>query len=201
MNTIALLKDVDDACRRLHIQLMKHSQGKANDDLLACILASWSCGLSGLPALLGLESKEFHAMLAYHYPGFDHRQLLQLQAQPDSERWQERDELHALLLQNRGGESESEVWIAGIVSTACMAQDHLWQDLGLWSRKDLSYLLQKNFPALAARNDQDMKWKKFFYKQLCNAEGIYTCRSPSCEVCADYQECFGPEDTAVPLTL
>ena len=147
-----------------------------------------------MPAFLGLEPGQFQIMLAYHYPGFDHRQLLQPQAQPDSERWQERDELDALLLQDRAGESESEVWIAGIVSMACMAQDHLWEDLGLWSRKDLTFLLQENFPALAARNDRDMKWKKFFYKQLCNAEGIYTCRSPSCEVCADFEECFGPEE-------
>ena len=73
-------------------------------------------------------------------------------------------------------------------------KDHLWQDLGLWSRKDLGTLMQLNFPQLAARNDKDMKWKKFLYKQLCIAEGIYTCRAPSCEVCADYQHCFGPED-------
>ena len=75
-----------------------------------------------------------------------------------------------------------------------MASDHLWQDLGLWSRQDLSALMADNFPALKAKNDRDMKWKKFLYKQLCNQEGIYTCRSPSCEVCADYQACFGPED-------
>ncbi len=39
-----------------------------------------------------------------------------------------------------------------------------------------------------------MKWKKFIYKQLCITEGIYTCRAPSCEVCADYADCFGPEE-------
>ncbi len=194
MNTIALFKDVEDVCRQLHFQLMEHSQGRANDDPLACILASWSCGLGGLPTFLGLEPEQFHAMLAYHYSGFDTLKLVQPQAQPDSERWRERNELLTLLLQDRAGESDSEEWIAGIVSAACMAQDHLWQDLGLWSRKDLSNLLQCNFPALVARNDRDMKWKKFFYKQLCNAEGIYACRSPSCEVCADYKECFGSEE-------
>ncbi len=194
MNTTALFKDAEDACHELHVQLMEHSQGRTNDDQLACILASWSCGLGGLPVFLGLEHEQFHAMLAYHYPGFNARQLEQPQAQLNSERWHERNDLLTLLLQDRAGESESEKWIAEIVSAACMAQDHLWQDLGLWSRKDLSGLLQRNFPALAARNDRDMKWKKFFYKQLCNAEGIYICRSPSCEVCADYQECFGPEE-------
>ncbi|VAX12350.1 Nitrogenase FeMo-cofactor synthesis molybdenum delivery protein NifQ [hydrothermal vent metagenome] len=194
MNTVVSFNETEDVCRQLHAQLMEHSQGQTNDDLLACMLASWSCGLAGLPVFMGLAAEQFQAMLAYHYPGIDARQLLQPQVQLDQERWHERNELRTLLLRDRAGKAESEKWIAEIVATACMAQDHLWQDLGLWSRKDLSRLLQENFPALAARNDRDMKWKKFFYKQLCNAEGIYTCRSPSCEVCADFQECFGPEE-------
>ena len=52
----------------------------------------------------------------------------------------------------------------------------------------------EHFKPLASRNDRDMKWKKFLYKQLCETEGITTCRAPSCEVCADYQNCFGPEE-------
>ena len=81
-----------------------------------------------------------------------------------------------------------------IVSRACQGRDHLWQDMGLWSRDQLSSLMLRNFPTLAQQNTQNMKWKKFIYKQLCDAEGIYTCRAPSCEVCADYAACFGPED-------
>lgn len=53
-----------------------------------------------------------------------------------------------------------------IVATG-MASDHLWQDLGLWSRQDLSELMARNFPTLAAKANRDMKWKKFLYKQLC----------------------------------
>jgi nitrogen fixation protein NifQ len=75
-----------------------------------------------------------------------------------------------------------------------MANDHLWQDLGLWSRQDLSDLMVRNFPALAAKNDRDMKWKKFLYKQLCLQEGVYLCRAPSCAICCDYIRCFGPEE-------
>jgi nitrogen fixation protein NifQ len=66
--------------------------------------------------------------------------------------------------------------------------------LGLWARSDLSALIGFNFPELAARNVHDMKWKKFLYKQLCEAEGIYICRAPSCSVCVDYHKCYGPED-------
>jgi nitrogen fixation protein NifQ len=54
--------------------------------------------------------------------------------------------------------------------------------------------MERNFPTLAAKNVHNMKWKKFLYKQLCATEGVYVCRSPSCEVCADYDACFGPED-------
>ena len=84
--------------------------------------------------------------------------------------------------------------MAEIVTTACMGGDHLWQDLGLHSREYLSRLMTENFPSLAAKNVHDMKWKKFLYKQLCEKEGINTCRSPSCEYCVDYLSCFGPED-------
>jgi nitrogen fixation protein NifQ len=108
-------------------------------------------------------------------------------------RGDEIDELVRLMLIDKAGRSPSEVWMGHAVAAGCMASDHLWQDLGLWSREDLSALMRRNFPALAARNVKDMKWKRFLYKQLCEAEGIYTCRAPSCEVCADYHVCFRPE--------
>ena len=38
------------------------------------------------------------------------------------------------------GESPSEVWMAQVVSAGCMGSAHLWQDLGLWSRPDLTQL-------------------------------------------------------------
>lgn len=84
--------------------------------------------------------------------------------------------------------------MAHVVAAGCMAADHLWQDLGLPTRGELTALMRRNFPTLAARNVKDMKWKRFLYKQLCEAEGIYTCRAPSCQVCTDYHACFGPED-------
>jgi nitrogen fixation protein NifQ len=83
--------------------------------------------------------------------------------------------------------------LEGKVPRENMASDHLWHDLGLWSRPDLVALMRRNLPARAARNVKDMKWKRFLYKQPCEAEGVYTCCSPSCEVCSDYRVCFGPD--------
>ena len=84
--------------------------------------------------------------------------------------------------------------VIDIIVAGCLGNDHLWQDLGLWSRLQLTALLHYNFPELAAKNTKDMKWKKFLYKQLCEEEGLYLCRAPSCSVCIDYQKCYGPEN-------
>ena len=103
-------------------------------------------------------------------------------------------ELRDLLLQYRAGRHPLESAMADIVAAACLGGDHLWRDLGLDSRQQLSELLTLNFPDLAHKNNKDMKWKKFFYKQLCEQEGGYVCRAPSCEECAAYDDCFGNED-------
>jgi nitrogen fixation protein NifQ len=106
------------------------------------------------------------------------------------------DDLLALLLDHRSCLDEPSRWLAHAVATAAMANNHLWQDLGLPSRVELSALMQLHFTSLALRNTGDMKWKKFFYRQLCERAGLSICRSPSCGVCSDYLQCFGPEEEA-----
>jgi nitrogen fixation protein NifQ len=173
--------------------LMARAGGLPNDDLFARMLFSQTVGMGALPPGLGLAPSEFAALMARHFPGFILPAYLAAPAL-ETERDAERDELLTLLQEHCAGADGSERWMAEIVTTACMGGDHLWQDLGLWSRVDLSHLMTQNFPALAAKNSRDMKWKKFLYKQLCDREGVVVCRSPSCEVCVDYAKCFGPED-------
>lgn len=83
--------------------------------------------------------------------------------------------------------------VAETVAVACLGDNHLWQDLQLASRAELSALMRHWFPALVEKNCHDMKWKKFLYKQLCEREEIFVCKAPSCAVCADQRVCFGPE--------
>lgn len=180
-----------DARTELHGRLLAQAGGFANDDLFARMLVSHLLGMGALPHGLGLARADFAALLARHFPRYRLPAGLEM---AEASRQAEREELLTLLEEHCAGRDESEHWVAGIVTAACMGGDHLWQDLGLWSRVDLSRLMTQNFPALAARNTRDMKWKKFLYKQLCDREGVQVCRSPSCEVCADYAECFGPED-------
>lgn len=176
----------------LYGALMAHAAGWPNDGLFAQMIAGQASAMSTLQPGLGLEPAEFSALLARHFPGI--KLAVDVKYFVHNPRALERDEVLALLLEYRADLDESETWMAKIVTTACMASDHLWQDLGLFSRDYLSRLMALNFPALAAKNTYDMKWKKFIYKQLCEREGINACRAPSCEYCADYLKCFGPEE-------
>lgn len=176
----------------LHDELMAHAAGLPNDELFAQMISSQIEGIGALPPCLGLDETQFSALLTTHFPGV--QLVVRCSEEADDPRELERDDVFGLLLEHRAHKNMSEQWMAEIVTTACMASDHLWQDLGLWSREYLSRLMKHNFPALAAKNVHDMKWKKFLYKQLCEKEGINTCRAPSCEYCADYLNCFGPEE-------
>lgn len=93
----------------------------------------------------------------------------------------------------RAGPAEEANCVAHALACASLGQNHLWQDLLLPSRRELSALIGHWFPRLAAKNTQDMKWKKFFYKQLCEREGLFICKAPSCGVCTDHGLCFGAE--------
>ena len=178
--------------RAVYEHLMACARGLSNDHAFASMLATWIGGGGGLPAHLGLAEADYRALLRRHFPGA--RMVAPSVAEADLERLPERADLKRLFEDHLAGMDPSESWMSDIVIGACMGGNHLWQDLGLWCRADLSDLMVRNFPSLAAKNDRDMKWKKFLYKQLCIQEGVYTCRAPSCEVCVDYQVCFGPEE-------
>lgn len=116
-----------------------------------------------------------------------------LRRQPPDAREEELADVLHLLLDHRADDREETFVLAREIATACLGENHLWQDLGLSDRGALCELLRRHFPALSAKNTGNMRWKKFFYKQLCEREGLNLCRAPSCGVCCDYRNCFGPE--------
>ncbi|MFC4486530.1 nitrogen fixation protein NifQ [Tepidiphilus baoligensis] len=101
-------------------------------------------------------------------------------------------DLVVLLLEHAAVRDETTLWLARAVALACLGEQHLWQDMRLPHRAALTTLLGQYFPSLVRRNTQDMKWKRFLYKQLCEKEAI-ACRAPQCTACEDYRDCFGPE--------
>ena len=71
-----------------------------------------------------------------------------------------------------------------------MGPNHLWEDLGLGSRDQLNALMQEHFSSLKAINTHNMRWKKFFYRTLCERAEVLICKSPHCKQCEDHPLCF-----------
>lgn len=109
------------------------------------------------------------------------------------------DDLMSLLREHAdpaAGPSTDRDRVVWAIACGSLGDEHLWQDLRLPSRRELSALIEHWFPTLAARNTGNMKWKKFFYKQLCLREELLICKAPSCGVCSDYSLCFGSEEVS-----
>lgn len=89
--------------------------------------------------------------------------------------------------------SAFETRLAAMIARRALRPNHLWQDLGLRDRRELSQLMARHFEPLARRNLRDMKWKKFLYRTICRDEGYTLCTAPSCSECDDFDVCFGEE--------
>lgn len=105
----------------------------------------------------------------------------------------EQQSLRDLLLLHASRHGPLERPLACMIARSAMEPDHLWQNLGLRDRTELSDLLHRHFAPLAERNIDNMKWKRFFYRMLCEAEGFVLCTAPVCTACTDYDMCFGEE--------
>ncbi len=164
--------------------------------VLACIL---SIGLgeaiekqATLSASIGLDRFDLDSLTSQWAPAA--RSFFDLALEPVAvTRDEEEEQLRELLVRFKSDSSPLCGWIVSIVARRAMAPAHLWQDLGLFERPELTRLMKEWFPALAAANSDNMKWKKFFYRQLCTLEGFSLCAAPTCRECDDFDNCFGEE--------
>jgi len=165
---------------------------------LAGVLASGYGAVSYIPpmhAAMGLDA--FIRFMAECFPAAVGRVVFpDMKSELTDSDLMEYEDLVNLLLRGATECNGLTVWLAHATAVSCLGENHLWQDMGLSDRKALSMFLGKYFRPLAVGNTRDMKWKKFFYKRICESSGHYACRSPRCEDCADYDACFGPEEEA-----
>ncbi|QPB24646.1 nitrogen fixation protein NifQ [Rhizobium sp. 007] len=108
----------------------------------------------------------------------------------------EEELLRDLLLAHARPGDPTSACFAKIIARRALRHDHLWLELGLSDRSELSLLLATHFPTLAAGNTNNMRWKKYLYRMLCEAEGFSRCTAPSCRECKDFKSCFVPEESA-----
>jgi nitrogen fixation protein NifQ len=163
--------------------------------VLACVLsiaAEESSADRSLAEALGISGNSLRSIIAQYFPdALDRLKAFGL----DSELTVADDEqsLRMLLQRSRSTPGLLGSVLAAIVARRAMQPNHLWQDLGLTNRGELSALMQRHFAPLAARNNQDMKWKKFFYRMICRDDSYRLCAAPSCSECCDFNGCFGDE--------
>lgn len=144
-------------------------------------------------ALLGLPQPAWRALVARH---FAHAAALApLSALPPVETGEHAafvDTLRALLLTHAGGtvDADDAHCLASIIAQACLRPDHLWRDLGLAGREEVTWMLTRYFPKLAALNVDNLRWKKFLARQRALSLGLEPGPAPGCPGCEDYRHCF-----------
>jgi nitrogen fixation protein NifQ len=153
--------------------------------------AEGEAGEEALLARLGLSPDEFERMRRRYFPGLP---MVETVSAPES--GAETQALTTLLLMHRAKGLPEEAWFAAIIARRAQEQHHLWQDLGLASRDQLNELIGRHFPRLHGKNRNNMKWKKFFYRQICADRSFSLCLAPSCAECNEFAACFGAEEGA-----
>jgi len=160
--------------------------------VLASILAAAVMDGGPIAERAGLAGQELNQLLAECFPLTEVRALAW---PPVSDRIGDDETIMVrdLLLAHRSTDGEVGRWLAAMVARRAMEPNHLWEDLGLRERAELSRLLLRHFAPLAARNTRNMRWKRFFYRMLCEDDGFVMCTTPVCTQCNDFDLCFGEE--------
>jgi nitrogen fixation protein NifQ len=159
--------------------------------VLASILALASTQGGALPARSGLTDAELTDLLSRCFGGRGVAPSGEDSTSPvDAD---EMEIVRELLLANRSSDGECGRWLAGMVARRAMEPNHLWEDLGLRDRSELTRLIARHFAPLALRNDKNMRWKRFIYRMMCEDDGFVMCSTPVCSNCGDYELCYGAE--------
>ncbi|WP_404294780.1 nitrogen fixation protein NifQ (plasmid) [Microvirga sp. RSM25] len=165
--------------------------------VLACVLSralkEVEAGEATATGATGLSRAELRDVLTSNFPIIA-VSAFALQEVNDREPDMEEELLRGLLFAHARPGDPVSARFAKIIARRALCSNHLWQDLGLFNRAALSRLLATHFPVLAAGNTKNMKWKKYFYRKLCEAEGFSLCAAPSCRECNEFDSCFGPEE-------
>ena len=160
--------------------------------VLASILAIAATEGGAIAERSGLASDDLEALIAQSFPQARH--VVDWHA-----RWGSRSDddemamVRELLLSHRSSAGNYGRWLAAMIARRSMEPNHLWEDLGLRERAELSRLLERHFAPVATRNTKGMRWKRFFYRMLCEDDGLVMCSTPVCSHCGDFDLCFGDE--------
>ncbi len=87
------------------------------------------------------------------------------------------------LLQNHANDEYAKDTLAPWIAKTSLRMGHLYSDLGLISRKEMSRFMTNNFSSLAKLKPDSIRWKKYLYDCIGKT-------APACATCRDITNCF-----------
>lgn len=98
--------------------------------------------------------------------------------------------MRVLLDAYRAPGPDTTPWVSSVLAHACLRPDHLWRDLGLSGREDVTVLLARHYPGLVSRNVNNLRWKKFLAHSACEHADLPAAAAPGCSDCEDSAFCY-----------
>jgi nitrogen fixation protein NifQ len=183
----------------IYSALMNSSQPARTSDedrhLFACLLAVATEGSCDPEKALGLDKGNLTSILTHYFPGADSSFLEPRSFSATEQPMGHNSEVLSVLLSHLPKDPgrdkmHTSVWLAYILAARAALPGHLWVAMGLSERPELTAAIRRHLPSLANANNQNMRWKRYLYKQVCALNGGVMCKAPNCGVCSDYVLCF-----------
>lgn len=166
--------------------------------LFACLLAVATEEKCASAAALGLNDSDLAAILEIYFPEAAQTYFEQQVYTATGLPVERSEAVLAFILSHLPDEADcinlqTSIWLAHSLAARAALPGHLWVAMGLTARPQLTAAIRRHLPSLAAANNQNMRWKRYLYKQICELNGGVMCKAPNCGVCSDYALCFAEE--------
>ena len=166
--------------------------------LFACLLAVAAREPHDTAQALGLDDDGLAAIMGHFFPAVDLDILARHIAPNESPPPEVNQDVLKILLSHVPVEDVSDdlsvaTFLCKILAARAAHPGHLWLAMGLFERPQLTAAIQRHLPTLAEANSQNMRWKRYLFKQVCDLNGGVMCKSPNCGVCSDYALCFADD--------
>ena len=167
--------------------------------LFACLFAVAASEQYDTAKALGLDTENLSAIMDRFFPSVD-RDILNRHTTPGDDPPPEINEdvlrilfSHIPVEEDVYDRSVSTLFCKILAARAALP-GHLWVAMGLFERPQLTAAIRRHLPTLAEANSQNMRWKRYLFKQVCDLNGGVMCKSPNCGVCSDYALCFAVDN-------
>jgi nitrogen fixation protein NifQ len=134
--------------------------GQYLDDAKFSVLPSYA-------PTLGLNKQEFSFMMKTCFPSaLQEGWECPSYSTVKQENFSEFTQLVKLILSYAGTYGPETKWIAHMLACGCFGTTHLWKDLGLNGRDQVTHLIAHYFPILFEKNKEGIPWKRLLVLEL-----------------------------------